>query len=494
MLFNSIQFFVFFAVVCTVYAFCSYVVKRNTVTQLFLLLSSLFFYACWKPAYLCLILLSVCITYAGGIAMERWGRRKRLLLVAVLCSNLLILFFFKYFNFFAGNFNKLSKLAGFGRKIPSLKVLLPVGISFYTFQALGYAIDVCRGTVKAERNFVTYALFVTFFPQLVAGPIERTDNLLPQFKADYRFDYNRVTDGIRLIAWGVFLKIVVADRCAQYVDPIYNGDIQTFTGLQFMLATLFFAVQVYADFNGYSTIAVGVAKILGFTLMDNFRRPYFSKNTQEFWRRWHISLGSWFRDYLYFPLGGSRCSSVRHYANILAVMLVSGLWHGAQWHFVAWGVLLGVYQVVGIATRELRRSCRTALHLEDETGVVRFWQVMQTAMTFCMICTAWIFFRAPGFMNALRILKRLPSVPRDVYDVWRNWMIAGTVSFPVYHAVTVLCIAVLFVVSVVTKRERGSDLVKRFPAPVRWFLYLSLIVGILFLQQLGETEFLYFQF
>jgi D-alanyl-lipoteichoic acid acyltransferase DltB (MBOAT superfamily) len=305
--FNSWQYLVFFPVIFALYYAVTAknrpgsAAHSNRLSQCLLLGASLFFYACWNPAYLGLILLSVAVTWLSGLLMEGGTRtQKRLVLAGSLAINLGILFFFKYYGLFA---ETIARFSGFHP--PAFNVLLPVGISFYTFQALGYSIDVYRGTVKAERDFLSYALFVTFFPQLVAGPIERTAALLPQFKVNHPFDYGRVTGGLRLAAWGMFKKVVIADRLAVYVNAVF-GDPAAFPGTALLLAAFFFAFQIYCDFSGYSDIAIGCARALGFELMTNFRRPYFARSITDFWRRWHISLTTWFRDYVYIPLGGNR--------------------------------------------------------------------------------------------------------------------------------------------------------------------------------------------
>ncbi|GHV78823.1 hypothetical protein AGMMS49944_06140 [Spirochaetia bacterium] len=350
--FNSWQFLVFFPVVAVGYFAITMKIRRvqpalsNTLSQVFLLGVSLFFYACWNPVYLGLILFSVAVTWLSGILMAGTApENRKIFLITSLALNLGVLFFFKYYNFFAGTVNPLLSTIGTGAGLPGFNVLLPVGISFYTFQALGYSIDVYRGTVAAERNFVSYALFVTFFPQLVAGPIERTGNLLPQFKADHVFDYDRVTSGLKLAAWGMFKKVVIADRLAVYVNGVY-GDPAVYPATALALATFFFTFQIYCDFSGYSDLAIGTARVLGFNLMTNFRKPYFSKSISEFWLRWHISLSTWLKDYIYIPLGGNRKSAFRQKINLLITFLLSGLWHGAAWHFVIWGLLHGVYQVI----------------------------------------------------------------------------------------------------------------------------------------------------
>ena len=326
MLFNSVQFLIFFPIGCFIISFSTYVIKKNIVNQILLLAASLYFYMCWNPAYIVLILISVCITYASGLLMQnKTAKVKKIILFASLVSNLGILFFFKYANFIADSIYYLFQV---NHADNTFNILLPVGISFYTFQALGYSIDVYRGSIKAERNFITYALFVTFFPQLVAGPIERSQNLLPQFKVNHYFNYDRVTDGLKLAAWGMFKKVVVADTLALYVNAVFT-DTASFNSVTVCCAVFFFAFQILCDFSGYSDIAIGCAKILGFDLMQNFKAPYLAHSITNFWRRWHISLSTWFKDYVYIPLGGNRTSPIKHYRNLMLTFLLSGLWHGA---------------------------------------------------------------------------------------------------------------------------------------------------------------------
>jgi D-alanyl-lipoteichoic acid acyltransferase DltB (MBOAT superfamily) len=342
MLFNSLEFLVFFPLAAAGYFVLTMRLKSAALARIFLLAGSLFFYGRWNPSYLALIVLSALVTWVSGLLMEGGSARKKcLVLASSLAINLGILFFFKYYGFFA---DTIRLLAPNMPSPPAFNVLLPVGISFYTFQALGYSIDVYYGRVRAERDFITYALFVTFFPQLVAGPIERTASLLPQFKENHGFDYDRVTSGLKLAAWGMFKKVVVADRLALYVNGVY-GEPGVYPAAALALATFFFAFQIYCDFSGYSDIAIGCARALGFNLIANFRRPYFASSITEFWRRWHISLSAWFKDYLYIPLGGNRKGSFRRHLNLMITFLVSGLWHGAAWHFVVWGALHGAFQV-----------------------------------------------------------------------------------------------------------------------------------------------------
>ena len=309
MLFNSLQFLIFFPLVCIVY----FILRNNKSRIPFLLIASYYFYMNWNPTYAILILTSTLLTYLCGIFVEKNDsdkHKKKLFLTISLIINFSILFIFKYFNFINDSVFAIMEYVGIRWSVPNLDVLLPVGISFYTFQAVGYSIDVYRGTIKAEKNFITYALFVSFFPQLVAGPIERAKNLLPQFYEEHKFDYNNVVEGLKLMLWGFFMKICVADTLSEYVNVVFNN-VEHHNGTSLILATIFFTFQIYCDFGGYSNIAIGAARVMGFRLMENFHYPYFSLNIKEFWRRWHISLSSWFMDYVYIPLGGNRVKKLR---------------------------------------------------------------------------------------------------------------------------------------------------------------------------------------
>lgn len=514
MLFNSLSFFIFFPIVAVLYFTCSHLVKRNMVNQVMLLCASLYFYACWNPWYLCLILFSVVATWLGGLMLaDRPVRQKRLIVFLVVAVNLGILFFFKYYDFFCDSVDWFAQ--GFGGSnnpdggiFPRFSILLPVGISFYTFQALGYMIDVYRGDIQAERNFITYALFVTFFPQLVAGPIERSRNLLPQFKTDYLFDYDRVTAGMRLFAWGLFKKIVIADHLALYVNAIY-GAVNEATGLSLLLATFFFAFQIWCDFSGYSDMAIGVAKILGFTLMKNFDRPYTAPSIVAFWRRWHISLSTWFKDYVYIPLGGNRCGAIRRSFNLMVTFVVSGLWHGAAWHFVAWGLAHGIFQVVGINTAQIRRKIRCRLRLESEKGILSGWKTVQMLGTFILVILAWMLFRANTMNDVAIIWNKFLDVPREIVAtvgimqseglraVTRGVFGMGTIStqFGAYKTVfALLTIGVLYFVDwFQIKHPMGM---KSLPLIVRWLCYYAWFLVMLYFFSSGApaSEFIYFQF
>ena len=391
MLFNSIAFLLFFPILCALY-FCI-PASQLRLRNLLLLVASYYFYMNWDPAYALLLLTSTVITYlaALGIGYFKEKRKKKICLVSSLVLNLAILFLFKYFNFLAMNIETALQASGFAVNMPKFALLLPVGISFYTFQALGYSIDVYRGTVKIERDFPTYALFVSFFPQLVAGPIERSQNLLPQFKQQHRFDYDAVMSGVKLMVWGYFMKLVLADRCGIYVDTIFNN-VDKHNGGSYLVASLLFPFQIYGDFAGYSLIAIGVARVLGFRLMENFHRPYFACTIGEFWHRWHISLSTWFKDYVYIPLGGNRVGKLRNYFNLLITFVVSGIWHGANWTFLCWGTIHGILLCVEKAF---------GISKQKYTGAKKSFH---WAATFVLVCFAWILFRANNLSDAVSVV------------------------------------------------------------------------------------------
>jgi alginate O-acetyltransferase complex protein AlgI len=351
MFFNSLEFVIFFPLVVFAYFALPYKWRWSL-----LLLASYYFYMCWRPEYIILIIASTLIDYFAGLRMGQVNKKKRKkYLILSLCTNLGLLFAFKYFNFFNNSLQATFNQFNLFYNVPAFSVLLPVGISFYTFQTLSYSIDVYRGDREPERHLGIFALYVAFFPQLVAGPIERSTHLLPQFYEKHNVDYVRITNGLKLMTWGFFKKLVIADRLAIYVNQVYNapGD---FHGAHIWIATYFFAIQIFCDFSGYSDIAIGAAEIMGYRFMKNFRRPYLAQSIAEFWKRWHISLSTWFRDYLYIPLGGNRVGKWRWYYNLFVVFMVSGLWHGANWTFVVWGALHGLYLVFAIVTQSHRES------------------------------------------------------------------------------------------------------------------------------------------
>lgn len=413
------EFMIFFPVVVAVY----FILPRRA-KQFWLLIASYYFYMCWNARYAVLILFSTVITYGSGLFLQKiketsWDnlrkiKYKKYMVAFSFILNLAVLFYFKYINFAFDAVRELFRLIHIELHAPAFDIMLPVGISFYTFQALSYTMDVYRDEIYAEKNFFRYALFVSFFPQLVAGPIERSKNLLKQLDKPQKFEFGRAREGILLMLWGFFLKVVLADRIAVFVDTVY-GDYQTYQGMYLIVATVLFAFQIYCDFYGYSVIAMGAAKVLGIQLMENFEAPYLAVSVAGFWRRWHISLTSWFRDYLYIPLGGSRKGKIRKYRNTMLVFLVSGLWHGADFTYVLWGGLNGGYQVLGEMIKPLRDKIVSAFNLHRESLGHR---ILCMSATFMLVDFAWIFFRADRIIDALRIVKSMIVVknPWILYD------------------------------------------------------------------------------
>lgn len=413
MLFNSIYFLLFFPIVVVIY----YIIPQK-LKNVWLLITSYYFYMSWNPKYVLLIMTSTVITYISGLLIAKIREKKvtkelplcKLVVAGSFAINLGILFFFKYFLFSAGLFTRIVGLFGIQVNVPAFDIILPVGISFYTFQALSYTMDVYRGEIYAEKNILKYALFVSFFPQLVAGPIERSKNLLKQLSTQHKFNYENFTNGILLMIWGYFLKMVIADRIAIFVDTVY-GDYGTYGGMYIVVATMLFAIQIYCDFAGYSIIAMGAASILGIKLMENFYAPYLSTSVGEFWRKWHISLTSWFKDYLYIPLGGSRKGKIRKCINKLIVFFVSGLWHGASLSFVFWGVLNGIYQIVEELLKEPKNSLLNRIHINQNAIC---YKVLSSIITFILVDFSWLFFRANGLKESFAIIG---SVVRN-YNPW----------------------------------------------------------------------------
>ena len=492
MLFNSLHFMAFFPLVVGAY----YALPHRHRWAL-LLAASYYFYMCWKAEYAVLILVSTAIDYVASVRMAAHSerRKRRGWLGLSLASNLGILFAFKYFNFFSESVRATLLRFDVFVDVPAFDVLLPVGISFYTFQTLSYTIDVYRGQLEPERNFGRFAVYVAFFPQLVAGPIERASRLLPQFREEHRFDYGRLMSGLELMAWGFFKKVVIADRLSVYVNQVYNhpGD---YPGLPSIVATYLFAFQIYCDFSGYSDIAIGSARVMGFDLMKNFERPYLSRSISEFWRRWHISLSTWFRDYLYIPLGGNRTSKSRWYANVLIVFVVSGLWHGANWTFVVWGALHGVYLVAALVTAQLRRRVVSAMGLRP-----RWHRALQVGITFHLVLLSWVFFRANSVSDAFTLLgsawaglggQLAALLAFDFGEVTQDVVYAVGLGRPEF-ALSVGLIGLLVVKEWL--EEHGRPVVSPERAQLMRLAWADmLVVAILFLGVFGEQAFIYFQF
>jgi alginate O-acetyltransferase complex protein AlgI len=479
-LFNSLNFLFFFPIVVA-----AYFALKPKYRWILLLLASYYFYMSWNYKYVLLIMFSTVVDYIAGILMYRWQdqRMRKLLLAASLGTNLGLLFFFKYFNFFGDTINSLFESINVFARVPAYHFLLPVGISFYTFQTLSYTIDIYRRKQVPEYHFGRFALFVSFFPQLVAGPIERSVNLIPQFREVYHFDYQRVKEGLLLMTWGFFKKMVIADRLAEYVNLVYNHP-EGFKGLQDFIATFFFSFQIYCDFSGYSDIAIGSALIMGYRLMTNFRRPYFAQNIREFWQRWHISLSTWFRDYVYISLGGNRVVKWRYYYNLFITFLVSGLWHGAEWTFVIWGALHGFYMVSAIWTYSLRERVNRFLGIDR---VPALYKAMQILVTFVLVYFAWIFFRANNTSEALRIITNTFSFEKG--------QVLNLFHFKVDMGISLAGIALLVVVEYFEEYHGlYREYLQKLPKVWKWSLLCAVILVILLLGIWKGTDFLYFQF
>ena len=445
-----------------------------------MLAGSYYFYMCWNWRYIALIIISTLIDYVAGLRMSALlERRKRLkYLLLSLLTNLGLLLTFKYFNFFSDSLNAGFSFLGMSVHIPYLNVLLPVGISFYTFQTLSYSIDVYRGKIEHERHLGIFALYVSFFPQLVAGPIERASRLLPQFYRKNNFDEARVVSGLRLMLWGLFKKIVVANRVALYVDAVYNNA-ELHSGLTLLVATYMFAFQIYCDFSGYSDIAIGAARVLGYDLMKNFNRPYFAKTINEFWGRWHISLSTWFRDYVYVPLGGNRKGAPRMFVNLVIVFLVSGMWHGANWTFLAWGALHGIFAAASKITLPLRDRVVGLLHMPASivSGVRIF-------VTFQLVCFGWIYFRAASIEQANYIVMQIFTLP------WGGLFVTALDQF----SYGVMAIVLLLVVDTAQEYYNAAGAFVLRPRTLRWASYIIIIVIMVLIGVFDESQFIYFQF
>ena len=494
MQFNSLEFLVFFPLVVLVYF-----LMPARVKNIWLLAASYYFYMCWDAKYVLLLLASTVITYCSGILLE-WLKHtsyreekkaacKKMVLASSIIINLAVLFYFKDTNFGLEIMESVLALFHIRLQIPTFDILLPVGISFYTFQALGYMIDVYRNEIYAEKNFLKYALFVSFFPQLVAGPIERSKNLLKQLAVPGKFSYSSVRSGLLLMLWGYFLKVVISDRCAVLVNTVY-GNYNAYQGFQLILASVLFSFQIYCDFMGYSVIAKGAAEVLGYKLMDNFSRPYLAGSIREFWRRWHISLSTWLRDYLYIPLGGSRGSQLKKYRNLMVTFLASGLWHGADMTFVIWGGIHGFYQIAEDAVDPVvKRLCRI-FHANTETFS---WKLFGILGNFILVDIAWVFFRADTIHTALQILKRSANFSNiglllngGLYQLGLN-----------ERSMMILLIGLFALLISELMAERGINVLEWLSGQnmiFRYILYWGAIVLIIFSLDITGQEFIYFQF
>ena len=476
MLFNSFHFVYFFVVVTTLYFILPF--KQR---WLLLLLSSCYFYMAFVPIYILILGFTILVDYfAGRIIEKSEGKKRRFYLICSLIANIGVLCIFKYYNFISENLSFL--LQGFitNYQLPYLSILLPIGLSFHTFQAMSYTIEVYKGNQKAERHFGIYSLYVMFYPQLVAGPIERPQNLLHQFRENHKFESDRVVSGLKLMLWGFFKKLVIADRLALYVNTVYNNS-SHHNGVTLAVATLFFAFQIYCDFSAYSDIAIGSARVMGFNLMTNFDRPYFSKSIAEFWKRWHISLSTWFKDYLYISLGGNKVSIPRWYFNLFIVFLISGLWHGANWTYIVWGGINGFYLVFAIVTKTYREKLSALIKL-DKIPLLN--NILQILITFGLTCFAWIFFRAKNITEAFSIVKKILYFDGPFFNPNKSIFLFSIIG-------------IIFLMLVELKREYFNNLFS-FSLNEYWlvrnFYYSFLIIVIILIGVFDGGEFIYFQF
>lgn len=481
MLFNSIDFAIFLPIVFVLYWFVTS--KNLRLQNLLIVVASYTFYGWWDWRFLSLIIFSTIVDYSVGLGLKKNSnqRKRKLLLASSIIVNLGFLGFFKYYNFFLDNF--VTAFSFFGKEIQanSLNIILPVGISFYTFQTLSYSIDVYRRKMEPTTDFIAFAAFVSFFPQLVAGPIERATNLVPQFRKKRVFSYDKAADGLRQILWGLFKKLVIADNCAEYANQIFNnsGDL---SGSTLVLGALFFSFQIYGDFSGYSDIAIGTSRLFGFNLMRNFAFPYFSRDIAEFWRRWHISLSSWFRDYLYIPLGGSRGGTWMKIRNTFIIFIVSGFWHGSNWTFIIWGALNAIYFLPLMLTNSNRNNLEI---VAQGKYLPTLRELFLMLLTFGLTVFAWIFFRADNLGHALNYIA-------GIFQDFGSYLDLGLYA----QYKTIIILLTIFMVIEWFGRENQYAIEKialNWPKPARWFFYyLIAMTALLFSGQ--QQEFIYFQF
>lgn len=487
MLFNSLQFLIFLPIVTIIYF-----VIPHKYRWIILLLSSYYFYMVWKPEHIILIIITTVISYTAALFMGKRDIEKRkpyLILSLLLIFG--ILFLFKYFDFFNTSLKVLLQNIGIDYEVSNLNLILPMGISFYTFQTASYIIDVYKGG-EVEKHFGIYSVYITFFPQLVAGPIERSDRLLPQFYKEHKFEYYRVVSGLKLMAWGFFKKLVIADRLAVSVNKIYNNPMD-YKGLTLIVATVFFAFQILCDFSGYSDIAIGSARVMGFELMDNFKMPYFSRSIGEFWRRWHISLSTWFRDYIYIPLGGNKCSKIKNYFNIFITFVASGLWHGASWTFLIWGALHGFYQIIGRIMKPINSKIVNIIRLDK---IPCIYKSIQMCITFMFVSFAWIFFRANNINDAIYIISNLFS---EIGEWLKPYYLANVLGYLFdsrYEIFLVVPSLAILIFGDVYINNIDNKVLNYFKSKIilKWLLCIVLLLCLLIFMKIGSQEFIYFQF
>lgn len=493
MLFNSFNFLTFFVLVTT-----AYFLLPHRWRWVLLLAASCYFYMAFVPLFILILFFTITVDYIAGIAIEESeGKRRKLFLTLSILANIGVLFVFKYFNFFNQNIAELANFLNWNYSLESLSLILPIGLSFHVFQSLAYTIEVYRGNQKAERHLGIFALYVMFYPQLVAGPIERPQNLLHQFKENHYFDFSRIGRGLELMLYGYFKKLVIADNLAIYVNAAYSNPAE-YSGLSIAIATVFFAFQIYCDFSGYSDIALGAAEVMGIRMMTNFRRPYFSRTIAEFWRSWHISLSTWFKDYVYVSLGGNHGSHLRVARNLMITFVLSGLWHGANWTYVVWGALNGMYLIIG----KLTYSFRERLFATQSLVLTNVRKFGATLFTFILICIAWVFFRAETISDALLMIKKM-------FTDWQN--ISTRMTSPDFISQEIFlnfapydfywCVAgitILLIAEFCALKEYDVQLFTNerpfLKWTIKWLILSTEILLIIVLTKSTAQQFIYFQF
>ena len=486
MLFNSLEYLIFLPIVFILY----WTLKGNLRTQnLFLLICSYFFYGVWDYRFLSLIIISSFVDFTVGLQISKSPskRIKNLYLIISLLVNIGFLFVFKYYNFFIDSFAELVTIFGFRSNLSTLNILLPVGISFYTFQTLSYTIDIYRGKLNPTQSIIDFFAYVAFFPQLVAGPIERASNLLPQFAKSREFDFHKAKDGMRQILWGLFKKVVIADNCAVFVNAIFDS-YELHSGFILVIGAILFAFQIYCDFSGYSDIAIGTARLLGFNLMQNFAMPYFSRDIAEFWRRWHISLSTWFRDYVYIPLGGSRGGKVMQLRNVFAIFLVSGFWHGANWTFIVWGFIHSMLYIPQVFFETNRKHAGQIAANRIFPGLLDFFKI---SITFCFVTLAWIFFRSDTIYDSFSYLHNLFNFTAHSQSLSVQLQNLGLELFNLQ--MNTFFIMILLTIEWFNRDSQHGLSILPNNIFIRYILYICLCLLILE-YFFGESSFIYFQF
>ncbi len=478
MLFNSLNFIVFLFATVVIY----YLLPRNSWRKIFILCASYYFYACFKLTMLPILLSITLVAYMYGIYIDKTYKRSKKLLISTIILLLLPLLSFKYLDFLMTSAEDLLSLVSLRVEMPDFELFLPIGISFYTFMAVGYVVDVFKGKVSAEKSFLDFALFIGFFPQIASGPIGRAGQLIPQLKEKKPLLYRNISAGVKMMIWGFFMKLVVGDRAGIYVDTVFGNYIHH-NGVSLILATFMYTIQIYCDFAGYSLIAIGAARTMGIELMENFRRPYFATSVADFWRKWHISLSTWFRDYVYFPCGGSHCSKVKMYRNLMITFLVSGLWHGAAYNFIIWGVYHGAIQIFGRVLQPVKDRVRNLLHIADKSNIRR---VLDIFITFCLIAYGWMIFYAPNI--------------QFVVDVTKGYFDFGT---PYIHQTTIFFFVIGLII-LFLKDYKDEFLSKytiafgqkhpKVRVACSYIKYAVLAVLIVWVGILGGGQFIYFKF